>query len=635
MIKAVDILDQDNLDLAMEHLTKKKDSCGIDNIRISEFKTYWETNKSVLIGQFLDGSYEPEIILEKEIVGYNGKRRMISMLTCTDRFFLRAFSQILQPYCENLFQDCSHAYRNGRGVETAVRAAADYIAQGMTWVAELDIEHFFDSIPIVRMEQTVNFFVGLDASVHQIMEKYLRCRIENDGKIVTKQVGLVQGSPLSPILSNLYLTILDQQLLDQGYAVVRYGDDIRIFTKTDREAEEAMAYAVQILQVLELTINKNKSGVYRSLNRRFLGYVFEEGKKGTVIAKRWKNVNRQYHNWHTSSLQRVDKNYHLINNGILSKQDFSLVFENDDGKVHLPIETTDAVNVYADVTLNANVLKQLTNRRLRLTYFDKYGNCLGYFLSAKYNSGGKTMLQQAALYINEEERLSLAKRLEIAAMHNLRANLRYYQKHNNGAYQSAIKTFSGIIQNMNEAKTVNELMLLEGRARQIYYRMFNEIIGNPEFYFEQRSKRPPKDPINAMISFGNVYLYNRFATEIHKTSLDIRIGLLHSTSSRSETLNLDLAELFKPIIVDRAIFTLINKKMIRAKEHFEMTDHGGVYLNRMGKRLFLEEIEKKLYQTIQYHGQKRTYEYLIREEVQKVLRLMLHAESYKPYKYTT
>ena len=101
-------------------------------------------------------------------------------------------------------------------------------------------------------------------------------------------------------------------------------------------------------------------------------------------------------------------------------------------------------------------------------------------------------------------------------------------------------------------------MLVEARARELYYRMINEIISNEDFHFTIRTKRPPKDPINALISFENVYLYNRIATEINKTSLDIRIGFVHFTTNRSQSLNLDLADIFKPIIVDRVIFSLIN-----------------------------------------------------------------------------
>lgn len=125
---------------------------------------------------------------------------------------------------------------------------------------------------------------------------------------------------------------------------------------------------------------------------------------------------------------------------------------------------------------------------------------------------------------------------------------------------------------MKKAGDINRLMLMEAKARRLYYAMFNEIISDRAFAFTVRSKRPPKDPINALISFGNVWLYSRVASEIAKTSLDARIGFLHATGDRGESLNLDIAEIFKPLIVDRSIFTLINKGMMDAGEG-EKTPH--------------------------------------------------------------
>lgn len=177
------------------------------------------------------------------------------------------------------------------------------------------------------------------------------------------------------------------------------------------------------------------------------------------------------------------------------------------------------------------------------------------------------------------------------------------------------------------------MMLIEARGRRIYYAMFNEIIRNGDFLFIARTRRPPKDPLNALISYGNAYLYHRVAAEIEKSSLDIRIGFLHSTNNRSQTLNLDIAELFKPLIVDRAIFTLVNKRMLDASEHFEDAEQGGVYLNREGKRIFINELDAKTYQKQTQDNKPISYETRIREEVSKLFRYIMSDEPYKPYKY--
>ena len=176
-------------------------------------------------------------------------------------------------------------------------------------------------------------------------------------------------------------------------------------------------------------------------------------------------------------------------------------------------------------------------------------------------------------------------------------------------------------------------MLVEARGRQLYYSMFNEIILQPGFAFTTRSRRPPKDALNALISFGNTYIYNRVASEIHKSALDIRIGFLHSTNSRAQTLNLDIAELFKPLVVDRAIFTLVNKRMIDPDTHFEPVDGGGVYLNREGKRIFINALDEKLYQKLTTQNKPVSYDTRIRDEVNALFRHVCYGEPYKPFKY--
>lgn len=189
-----------------------------------------------------------------------------------------------------------------------------------------------------------------------------------------------------------------------------------------------------------------------------------------------------------------------------------------------------------------------------------------------------------------------------------------------------------LISKLNEAKDINQMMMLEAQARQKYYQTFNVILEGREFKFEKRTRRPPQDPLNALISFGNTLLYQRIANEINRTSLDIRIGIVHTAGSRPESLNLDLADLFKPILVDRTIFTIINRKMIRPTDFVEV-EHDGIYLNKEAKRIFISEFENKLYQKIKVDGSERTYDFIIKNEVQKLKKFFEKNEKYKPYKY--
>lgn len=160
------------------------------------------------------------------------------------------------------------------------------------------------------------------------------------------------------------------------------------------------------------------------------------------------------------------------------------------------------------------------------------------------------------------------------------------------------------------------------------------MIADDRFQFKKRTRRPPMNEVNAMISFGNTFIYRRIANEIYRTALDIRIGFVHAANSRSESLNLDIAEIFKPIIVDRTIFTVIHNLQINNKEHFEKEDNGGIYLNNVGKRIFIRELEYKLSSKISVDGQKLSYDNLMKEEIHKIVKLVQDNEKYKPFKYT-
>lgn len=241
------------------------------------------------------------------------------------------------------------------------------------------------------------------------------------------------------------------------------------------------------------------------------------------------------------------------------------------------------------------------------------------------------LLKQCSIYIDAKQRLQIAKNMELASIHNMRANIRYYNKKMSlGEYVTKMNEF---MSRMNEGGTIEQLMLIEARARQLYYQVFNEIICNDDFQFERRTKRPPRDPLNALISFGNTVLYNQFLQLIWKTSLDPRIGMVHATNRRSHSLNLDFADIFKPIIVDRVIFKLINCKQLRARDHFQETEEGGIYLNGEGKRIFLTEFQQKLDSTIVMKGQSFTYRKLLEQEVRHFQNFVTTGERYRPYKY--
>lgn len=425
--------------------------------------------------------------------------------------------------------------------------------------------------------------------------------------------------------------------LESKYKFVRYSDDMNIYFDTYNKAQNALLDIDDYLRnKLGLSVNTSKSGIFESIKRRFLGYQFYRN-DNQVYIKKYKKESFKYHKqWYTSAITKIDKSYHVINNGILTKKDFTILFENEDKKTYIPVETCGSINIFSNVTFTSSFFELMNNKKLNVNIYNKYGKYLGSFNTSNHYKTNKTFLKQVSLYNNINKRLVLAKKIEIASIANQRENLRYFYKHHKVlAIDEAIKYISNCIDEINKTKTIEELMLIEARAKQKYLQMLDVIIDNENFKFVKRTKRPPQNELNAMISFGNTVLYQRIANEIHKTSLDIRVGIVHSTNNRKETLNLDIAEIFKPVIVDKVIFTLIHNHQILKDEHFAKQPNNGIYLNSEGKTIFIEALERKLYSKLKVEGKKQTYESLIRKEIRKLEKYIDDDinNKYKPFKY--
>lgn len=342
------------------------------------------------------------------------------------------------------------------------------------------------------------------------------------------------------------------------------------------------------------------------------------------------NNRQQGYAWQKENVKKIDGVYHLVDEGILSRKDYSVLFQNDTGKHILPAETTDTLNVYSNVNFTSSFFSFIGRKHIVLNIFNTHGELIGSFIPCDDHNSGTTMLKQARIYLDPVLRNEFARTMECSSLNEIIENIRYYQYHYHiKELKEIADRVKGLIKKLDNTEDISEMMSIEAKARQLYYSGFNYMILDDSFSFSSRSKRPPKDPINAMISFGNIWLYNRIATEIYKTTLDIRIGFVHSTNRRNQTLNLDIADIYKPAIVDRAILSLINTHRIDAKEHFCTVRKDGVYLNNEGKRIFLGELENKLYKRRNIKGNSMTYDFAIKKEIQGILHAVLHERNYQ------
>lgn len=238
-------------------------------------------------------------------------------------------------------------------------------------------------------------------------------------------------------------------------------------------------------------------------------------------------------------------------------------------------------------------------------------------------------VQQAAHVMDLNKRLYIAQQFVYSAIHHMLRNIRRYKDE----VEPFINEITQLKKQVADATDIQTLMGIEGKIRFAYYQCFNEIIKNPDFQFTKREKRPPTNPINALISFGNSLMYTAVLSEMYKTQLNPTISYLHESGSRRFSLSLDIAEIFKPLLMDNLIFMLINKKMIRA-EHFEYIEEHICLLNETGSKIFIAEFEKRMSTTIKHRKLNRqtSYRFLIRLECYKLIKHLIGDEDYKALK---
>lgn len=327
----------------------------------------------------------------------------------------------------------------------------------------------------------------------------------------------------------------------------------------------------------------------------------------------------------------MKRTIYIFSNGELKRKQNTIYFEREKGgRKYVPVENTAEIMIFGEVSINKKLLDFLSQQEVILHFFNYYGYYSGSFYPREHYNSGYMTLKQCEHYLDEEKRMELARGFVGGAVVNIKKVLSYYQ--NRGADLTlSIQQIENLEEQIPDQRSTGALMAIEGNIRDFYYRAFNKIINDNRFKFEERTRRPPKNRLNTLISFGNSLVYVAILSEIYKTHLDPRIGFLHTTNFRRFTLNLDVAEVFKPIIADRIIFYLINKGMVKAN-HF-VKALGGISLNEKGRMVFVEAFEKRLKTVIQHSSIKKrlSYRRLMRLELYKLEKHFMEEKTYQPF----
>ena len=271
------ILQDENLEEAIKRVKSNKGVAGVDKMTVDEVDEYFKSNKETIKKQILEKKYRPQPVRRVYIPKSNGRKRPLGIPTVVDRVIQQDIAQVLTKIYDDTFSDNSFGFRPNRSAQNAIMRTLDYLNEGYEWVVDLDIEAYFDTVNHDKLISILRERVFDSATLH-LVRKFLQAGIMEKGLVKSNAIGMPQGGPLSPILSNIYLDKFDKELEQRGLHFVRYADDSNIFVKSEMEANRVMKSVTSWLErKLFLKVSSTKTKVVRPTNSNFLGFTYWKG----------------------------------------------------------------------------------------------------------------------------------------------------------------------------------------------------------------------------------------------------------------------------------------------------------------------------------------------------------------------
>lgn len=320
-------------------------------------------------------------------------------------------------------------------------------------------------------------------------------------------------------------------------------------------------------------------------------------------------------------------NHHIFADGELSRKEGTLRIDTLEGDTeYLPVESVDSLYLHGQIDFNTRALGLLNDHNVPLHVFGWKDYYRGSYLPKRGQVSGNTVVEQVRAYDDSERRLRIGHRTIEASIHNMRANLRYYDGRR-GDFSDSVDELEKLKRSVSSTTGINELRSVEGNARKSYYDCFDRILRDP-FTLTRREYNPPTNEANAAVSFLNGMVYTTCVSAIRKTALDPTVGFVHEPGERRFTLSLDIADIFKPMLADRLLFRLVNRQQLSIEDFEDELE--GCLLNEDGRMTILEEFEETLDETVDHPRLKRnvSFKTLVQTDVYSLKKHILTGEPY-------
>jgi CRISP-associated protein Cas1 len=609
-------------------------NAGVDGISVELFESNHSEELHKLEYQIRYDTYTASPAKGFYIPKKDGSKRLIGIPIVRDRIIQRLLLDEIYFPLEDIFLDCSYAYRPGRNIQQAVQHLYRYYQYQPKWIIKTDIADFFDNISwallLTQLEK-----LKLEPIVLHLLEQQLRSGIIIAGQYRNFGKGLLQGGTLSGALANLFLTSFDKKCLSQGINLVRYGDDFVIACSNFSEASRTLDKITTWLAEIYLTLQTEKTQIFSPDDEfTFLGYRFAKGEvfappppepvrqgewvindSGTpyfrLKPKPAKPVSRPpkacsidkpvnfpqaaiSHYWQDfmTTLYITDQGAYMS----VKNQQFQVYYQGE-LRIKVPVNRVSNVVLFGCCNVSHGAASLALRRRISIMYLSQKGRYFGR-LQVEGDAKVEYLMRQVECCQNPEFTRTQAEVIVTAKIHNsrillMRLNRRKSPVFDDTFVKEAIKDLDILMDKLPFAESMDALRGYEGRAATVYFQALGSLFSGT-FKFEKRTKRPPTDPVNSLLSLGYTLLSQNVFSFIQAVGLHSHFGNLHVPRDNHPALVSDLMEEFRAQLVDSLTAYLINSSIFTPEDFTSPDEKAGVYLQPHALKKFLKHWEEKL-----------------------------------------
>lgn len=628
---------------SFDHILSSSVAAGVDGMKPEDFQSMREGHIASLAEGLRAGTYKPDRLAGFVSQDRDGRVRPLAIPTVRDRVAQRAACMVLGPAIDSLLEDCAYAYRKGfsrRGAATAIAKAYD---EGFRYVLDADISSFFDTVDWARLFAKVDALFPAEPLV-ALIEEWVKAPIRFEGRVLERVGGLPQGSPIAPLLANLYLDELDEELLGQGYRLVRYADDFVVLCKDLESAHAACAAAQEALDRLGLSLHREKTGI-RNFDSGFtyLGYLFcrsvvmESEAVDNPGGQKTEAPKVPPYSWlaqvplakvrslvagheagpvkrrvevvplgESSALRAPGpKPLYVIgpSSSISVQSDCLLAVGPDDITQRVPIRSISHVTLVGRTRATLPLLLRLIGDGVPLYLCRRTGELISTV--APHRPDWPTWEAQGRFVESPESCAAFAREIVTAKLNNSAALCVRFKLAGGEQAAEEIRQMAADCAN----KTQTEVMRgLEGRGAALFFACLKQSISD-DWEFRCRKAHPATDPVNAMLSFGYTLLYNHLSTALLAAGLNPRIGIFHAPRGAYHALACDLQEEFRHL-VDALVWSIVSRREAKPADFVMVeNDQRRCLMSIELRRQFIQRIEGRLLTTFRPDGEQEAVSY--------------------------